>query len=298
MAKRTYRGDVANAFVRCILDDIAAMYGGYPDKAQMKETMEFFENKDPYSGEDLPKDKDLEYDHIIPNNKDYCGLGIMGNVVKTSAKNNREKGSKNYIEFIKEKVANKEQAQKIISKIKEFQKKSKYEKNIIENKKMEEIKVLCQKKYDEINDDLKKLKKECMEILGVEFDTSKLKEPNNTYTVLNYLEYKDIDTDEIRENYKIFRISDNGVYKPSTPPSLEWLKQDWWLILNDTKNCKIHVFCIQANKISEDKIKNNIGKRDDKDVINFNIYKEKDGIFCDKKSSICFNKWLEKSLDY
>lgn len=92
-------GDTANSAVRNILTEISKELYGRITREQMCETMEEdFAWKCPYTGRDLRnsiEDRDGSYaaDHIYPQNRDWCGLNVQGNLVLVDKDaNNAKKG--------------------------------------------------------------------------------------------------------------------------------------------------------------------------------------------------------------
>jgi len=98
MTKRTNPGDVANSFVRCLLADIGDALGGF-SQGDWETTLEYFDNRCAYSGQPLDT-KTVVRDHVIPHNKEHCGLHIFGNIVPATREANNAKGSRNFREFI------------------------------------------------------------------------------------------------------------------------------------------------------------------------------------------------------
>lgn len=98
VAKGVAYGDVSNQAVRNILTEISKRISGTFTEQEMYDTLDYFDWKCPYTGRDLKKsiaDKDGSYttDHIYPQNKDGCGLNVMGNLVFVDKKaNNAKKG--------------------------------------------------------------------------------------------------------------------------------------------------------------------------------------------------------------
>ena len=101
MPKQTRRwnpGDAANAFVRVILSDAGAMLGGMTE-TEWGKTLEWFERRCAYTGEEIPEDQ-LDRDHAIPMNRTHCGLHLFGNVLPATRATNRRKAGKHYRDFI------------------------------------------------------------------------------------------------------------------------------------------------------------------------------------------------------
>ncbi len=125
-ARGIYSGDVANSSVGKFLREIGNNYSDKIDETYLQETLEFFKYKCPYTGKDLRKlTKDqIVIDHIVPINKDYCGLNVRGNLVLVDKIANNNKGGKSIEEYFN-KYDVKDSKQKLV-KIKQFQKKYNY----------------------------------------------------------------------------------------------------------------------------------------------------------------------------
>lgn len=97
---RTNPGDAANIFVRNLLCDLSDTINpnGFTE-SDSKKTLLFFEHRCPYTGKKLTK-SNMVLDHIIPHNKDSCGLHLFGNLVYTTKEVNAKKSSKSFEEFI------------------------------------------------------------------------------------------------------------------------------------------------------------------------------------------------------
>ena len=149
-------GDVSNQAVRNILTGISREAYGKFTAVEMKKTLDYFQWKCPYTGEDLTDaiqkgQGDYAIDHIVPQNRDYCGLNVLGNLVYVTKKANSKKGKKTAEEFLlndKEVLGDlpKEEREARLKKIKDFQKECGYDPEAIQ-------KVLSpyfKKIYDEI----------------------------------------------------------------------------------------------------------------------------------------------------
>lgn len=77
-------------------------------------------------------------------------------------------------------------------------------------------------------------------------------------------------------------------------PKTDLLEDDWWLILNDNINYKIHIFKIPANSLDVDMIK---VRADKPYLIDLQILFD-DDLFTDTRSNIQFAKWYIKTLTY
>ena len=101
--KRTNPGDVANLFVRCMLSDISDMLGGFSEE-ELKKTVEYFDYKCPYTGQDISVEFHTDkwvLDHLIPHNRESCGLNLYGNIIVTTREINSKKAAKSFEDFIR-----------------------------------------------------------------------------------------------------------------------------------------------------------------------------------------------------
>ena len=158
---RKETADVANIAVRNILT-MLSIYKGEITADEMDKTNNFFNYCCPYTGKDISKaianrlagipDSSIAIDHIIPQNRDFCGLNIYGNLVWTdSAANNRKGGKKDYKQFLLTdktiaSTATPAEIQARIDKIEAFQRYSGYDSLDVANT----IAPLLQKYYKDI----------------------------------------------------------------------------------------------------------------------------------------------------
>ena len=101
--KRTNPGDAANIFVRCMLSDISDLLGGF-SKEDLEKTVEYFDYKCPYTGEDISvefKTGKWVLDHLIPHNRESVGLNLYGNIIVTTKNTNAAKAAKYFEDFIR-----------------------------------------------------------------------------------------------------------------------------------------------------------------------------------------------------
>jgi len=152
--KRTNPGDAANIFIRCFLSDISELMGGF-SKNDLHRTMEYFNYCCPYTGDDLKTkfvNGDYVLDHLIPHNREYCGLHVFGNIIPTSRIVNSKKASLPFEQFIMTDTTvlgniSKEERMLRICKLKEFQRSAGYEEKILH---IDKIKELCEEEYQSI----------------------------------------------------------------------------------------------------------------------------------------------------
>ncbi len=103
MAQQTRQwspGDAANAFVRVVLSDAGARFGGLTD-TQWEETLRWFGGRCAYTEDELVGGR-MERDHAIPMNRTHCGLHLYGNVLPATAAANRQKAGKHYRDFVED----------------------------------------------------------------------------------------------------------------------------------------------------------------------------------------------------
>lgn len=106
---RKYTADVANISVRNILTMIS-IYKGEITASEMDATNKYFNYECPYTGRDISAaianrlagipDSSIAIDHIVPQNKEQCGLNVYGNLVWVDSKANGRKGGKDYKKFL------------------------------------------------------------------------------------------------------------------------------------------------------------------------------------------------------
>ena len=100
-------GDVSNASIRNILTEISKLlYGKFTIK-QLKETLDYFDWKCPYTGKDLRNviengESGYATDHIYPQNKDFCGLNVKGNLVIVDSEANKKKHDTDFETFMRD----------------------------------------------------------------------------------------------------------------------------------------------------------------------------------------------------
>ena len=156
VAKGVAFGDVSNIAVRNILTQISkALYSDFTDE-DMEKTMAYFKWCCPYTGEYLKDDYDARNgnyatDHIYPQNRIWCGLNVVGNLVLVSKKANAKKASQSVDEFLlhdtdvlgdlDDKIRNDR-----LQKIKDFQKDKGYDPETIKNT----ISAIMKKRYDDV----------------------------------------------------------------------------------------------------------------------------------------------------
>lgn len=316
--KRTNPGDAANIFVRCMLSDISDLLGGF-SKEDLEKTVEYFDYKCPYTGEDISvefKTGKWVLDHLIPHNRESVGLNLYGNIIVTTKNTNAAKAAKSFEDFIRfETKGTEEEKEKRIQKIRNFQKESGYFDKV---KNIDEIKGLCKKEYDNIQNKLKEHVSDYNKILEIRNENTpertkrvfvvdslnKNSNATNMHSVNSYRINKMSKSEAIScfrsngfsVNGNITFSSENDSYgrKFWANPKADFLKYDWWLILNDIDKREIHLFFIPANSLSYRDIYPRSDKPDLIDLqINYNDYS-----FEDSRSKICFKKWLKKSLKY
>ena len=99
-------GDVSNQAIRNILTEISKSICGKFTEQDMEDTLDYFDWKCPYTGRDLrqsieKKDGSYAADHIYPQNKEWCGLNVKGNLIIVDKKANTQKHNKDIETFFK-----------------------------------------------------------------------------------------------------------------------------------------------------------------------------------------------------
>lgn len=112
MSKKTKAGrgirysDVSNASIRNILFEISKSFkSNMTFECITNEAMEYFDFKCPYTGIDIKNDFEknpelFDLDHIVPQNKECCGLNIRGNMIFVKKEINSKKRNTNFEDFI------------------------------------------------------------------------------------------------------------------------------------------------------------------------------------------------------
>ncbi len=176
--KRTQSGDAANIFIRCMLSDISDMLGGCSAE-EIDQTVRYFDYKCPYTGQNIRSEYEenrWSLDHLMPHNRESCGLNLYGNTMVTTSAVNTKKGSKDFKEFIKKHTdGTDEEKEQRIKKIERFLQQSGYWQKV---KSINEIKALCKEHYDIIQEHLKNLKSEYLNFLSREDESNRISSPN------------------------------------------------------------------------------------------------------------------------
>ena len=163
-------GDVSNIAVRNVLTEISkAIYGGITE-TEMEDTMNYFNWKCPYTGRDLKasvdaKDGSYASDHLYPQNKDWCGLNVKGNLVIVDAQANSAKGRmdvKTFMEtdskFWTDLGIDKAERAKRLKKIEDFQRACGYDPKTIRDA----VSPLLVSYYDDVRTEQEKMIATCL----------------------------------------------------------------------------------------------------------------------------------------
>ncbi len=94
-------GDAQNSAVRVFLNQFSKKLPIFLNNKYKQKTLEYFGNKCPYSGEVVSEDRFVK-DHIIPINKEKCGLHVYGNVLFVTREANAKKHSRSLEEYLKD----------------------------------------------------------------------------------------------------------------------------------------------------------------------------------------------------
>lgn len=292
-------GDAQNIAVRCFLNQFSKQFK-YFDNYYRQKTVEYFDNKCPYTGIELTY-SNSERDHVIPFNKEFCGLHVYGNILIVSKEANSQKGSKSLEEYLYG-------DQEKLEKIKKFIKESGY--NEIHDKYNHDLKIACNKLYKDIGtviknscqnfecDDLTHYTNVAHDIQSdIIYDTKvKSKAVFQNKSTLSKQDIKNLCKKNgffIRGYYtKASKNSSQNNYWAN--PNIKYLSRDWYLVLDDYINNALYCFIIPAASIKENQVK----LRNDKPYqIDLQI-QYNDQFFTDLRSKITFDKWLIKKINY
>ena len=135
-------GDTSNSAVRNILTQISKELYGKLREDMMEETLDFFDWRCPYTGVELKPliDAGTGYaaDHIYPQNREWCGLNVQGNLILVTKESNSAKKGLDVETFLLtdtkvltdiDKVGRSRKER--LDKIRVFQKKFKYDPQLI-----------------------------------------------------------------------------------------------------------------------------------------------------------------------
>ena len=167
-AKGFAYGDTSNSSVRNILTELSkSLKGGITEQEMCDTVEEEFNWECPYTGRNLRKsyeDADGTYatDHIYPQNREWCGLNVKGNLVLVDRDANNAKKGKDIETFMLEDSdfwtklgVDKATRQVRLDKIKAFQRKCGYDPEAIRKV----ISPLLNSRYD----DVRKEQEKCLE---------------------------------------------------------------------------------------------------------------------------------------
>ncbi len=105
VAKGIAYGDVSNASVRNVLTEISKRIAGNFTEQEMYDTLDFFEWRCPYTGKNLRPliENNLGgyvTDHVYPQNKEWCGLNVKGNLLIVDNDANSRKRNQDVESFL------------------------------------------------------------------------------------------------------------------------------------------------------------------------------------------------------
>ncbi len=286
-------GDAQNTAVRVLLYQISKKHNFF-DSYYKEKTLQYFNYKCPYTNLDLTTENKPEMDHIIPANKNSCGLHIYGNILIVARKANLAKGNQSIEEFLQN------EPQKLY-KIQKFMEESGYLE--IHKKYCSLLKEINASLYNDVGGLIKNRLNSIKFNLNVDNSIKnavqtekKEKRKMTNENKLSKPEIKDIlfknDIDIPNDFTMASKNSTQDNYWAN--PNVEFLNKNWWLILNDSINKKLHCFMIPKDAIAKSQIKVRNDKPNQIDLqINYN-----DSLFIDARSKIEFKKWFVKSINY
>lgn len=92
-------GDVANHLVRCMLADASEIIGSWTG-ADRERTLAYFDYRCAFTG-GLYDQATFVWDHLVPHNKESCGLHTYGNLVPATREANNVKADRDFREFLR-----------------------------------------------------------------------------------------------------------------------------------------------------------------------------------------------------
>ncbi len=137
-------GDAQNIAVRVFLNQFSKKFPTFFNKEYKRKTLEYFNYKCPYSGEDISGGNFVK-DHVVPFNRECCGLHIYGNVLLVTREANKNKHHRLLDEFLKNEPEK-------LRKIKKFMRESGFDR--IQKKYNRQLYIHCQSLYKKIRKDI------------------------------------------------------------------------------------------------------------------------------------------------
>ena len=93
-------GDVSNSAIRNILTVVSRESFHKITEQELLDTYNYFDGRCPYTNKKLIECTEVAIDHIVPINKDECGLNVYGNVVIVEKIANSKKNKMNIDDFM------------------------------------------------------------------------------------------------------------------------------------------------------------------------------------------------------
>lgn len=93
-------GDAQNIAVRVFLNQFSKKFDTFFSDEYKQKTLKYFDYKCPYSGEDISAGN-FVMDHIVPFNRECCGLHVYGNILLVTKEANKNKHHRSLEEFLK-----------------------------------------------------------------------------------------------------------------------------------------------------------------------------------------------------
>ena len=112
MARRS-KSDIANSAVRILLQDVGRLYDQrrgfepFRGKNDLPVLVDFFGGRCCFCDAEFRPGNRATLDHLVPMNKESCGLDAWGNVVPCCRNCNGDKQAESWTKFIDRKVASK-----------------------------------------------------------------------------------------------------------------------------------------------------------------------------------------------
>jgi hypothetical protein len=135
-------GDAQNTAIRVFLKQFSKKFNTFFSDDLKQKTLEYFNYKCPYSGDDISDGK-FVMDHIVSFNRECCGLHIYGNILLVTKEANNAKHHQPVEDFLKNEPAK-------LARIQKFMKDSGY--TDIHERYNKQLKLNCKSLYEKVRE--------------------------------------------------------------------------------------------------------------------------------------------------
>ncbi len=212
-------GDAQNIAVRVFLNQFSKKFNTFFDDEYKQKTLKYFNYQCPYSGEDI-SDGNFVMDHIVPFNRECCGLHVYGNILLVTKEANKNKHHHSLEKFLKNEPER-------LEKIKRFMEESGFAGiHEIYNK---QLCLNCESLYKKVRTVIETDFRDFISVVKIHDKTAEFKDsikktndktpkptesPLNTYEIINSkITFKLLDTDRNNNKYYIFPENEDDFKK-------------------------------------------------------------------------------------